>query len=107
MSDNLNDNYITFHFKGGGAQEDRRLRRVRLIAEILREIDFDSIVVKGDVIDARLSKYKRQSIEQKMEIMGKLTVYTKQLDMVMYNDSVTDHYKAEFIKEHITGSDAV
>ncbi|MBF0568152.1 MAG: hypothetical protein HQK95_04725 [Nitrospirae bacterium] len=103
VSDNLNDNYIKFHFKGGGAQEDRRLRRVRLISEILREIDFDSIAVKGDVIDARLSKYKRQSIEQKMEIMGKLTVYTKQLDMVMYNDSVTDQYKAEFIKDHIAG----
>ncbi|KWT78992.1 PEP/pyruvate-binding domain-containing protein [Candidatus Magnetominusculus xianensis] len=104
VTDNLNDNYIQFHFKGGGAQEDRRLRRVRLISEILREIDFDSIVVKGDVIDARLSKYKKQSIEQKLEIMGRLTVYTKQLDMVMYNDSVTDQYKAEFIKEHITGA---
>ncbi|MCG6551786.1 MAG: PEP-utilizing enzyme [Candidatus Magnetominusculus sp. LBB02] len=104
VSDNLNDNYIKFHFNGGGAQLDRRIRRVSLIAEILREMDFDSIIVTGDVIDARLSKYKRQFIEQKLTIMGKLTVYTKQLDMVMYNDSVTDHYKAEFIKDHIAGS---
>ncbi|MBF0515763.1 MAG: hypothetical protein HQK97_01425 [Nitrospirae bacterium] len=103
VSDNLNDNYIKFHFNGGGAQLDRRLRRVSLIAEILREIEFDSIVVAGDVIDARLSKYKRHLIQQKLTIMGKLTVYTKQLDMVMYNDSVADHYKTEFIKEHISG----
>ncbi len=104
VSDNLNDNYIKFHFKGGGAQADRRLRRVRLISDILKELHFDSIVVRDDVIDARLSKYKKPFIEQKLEIMGKLTVYTKQLDMVMYNDSVTDHYRAEFIKDHITGA---
>jgi pyruvate,water dikinase len=33
--------------------------------------------------------------------MGKLTAYTKQLDMAMFNDAVTDMYVDQFIKEHI------
>jgi pyruvate,water dikinase len=39
-SEKINDNYIKFFFKGGGAAIDRRLRRVRLIIEILKKLDF-------------------------------------------------------------------
>ncbi|MEW6067146.1 MAG: PEP/pyruvate-binding domain-containing protein [Nitrospirota bacterium] len=98
--DNINDNYIKFFFKGGGAAHDRRLRRVRLITEILKKMDF-RISVKEDVIDAILTKYKMSTIEEKLDVMGKLTAYTKQLDMVMYNDAVTDMYIQQFIKEHL------
>ncbi len=96
----MNDNYIRFFFKGGGASPDRRLRRVRLIKEILRSMDI-SVSVKEDVINAVLTGYNRAIIEEKLAIMGKLTAYTKQLDMVMYNDAVTDWYIEEFEKQHL------
>jgi pyruvate,water dikinase len=105
VGENLNDNYIKFFFKGGGAAYDRRLRRVRLITEILKEMGF-RISIKEDVMDAILTKYKASTIEEKLEVMGKLTAYTKQLDMVMYNDAVTDMYIDQFIKEHIRSSAA-
>jgi pyruvate,water dikinase len=98
--ENINDNYIKFFFKGGGAALDRRLRRIRLITDIIKKIGF-KVNVKEDVIDAVLTKYKQQMIEEKLEAMGKLTAYTKQLDMVMFNDAVTDMYIEQFIKEHI------
>ncbi|MBI5212839.1 MAG: phosphoenolpyruvate synthase [Nitrospirae bacterium] len=98
--ENMNDNYIRFFFKGGGAITDRRLRRVRLITEILKKLDFRVKFVE-DVIDASITKYKSSAIEEKLEILGKLTVYTKQLDMVMYNDAVTDWYIEEFVKGHM------
>ncbi len=98
--ENMNDNYIRFFFKGGGAVTDRRLRRVRLITEILKKLDFKVKFVE-DVIDASITKYKSSAIEEKLEILGKLTVYTKQLDMVMYNDAVTDWYIEEFVKGHM------
>jgi pyruvate, water dikinase len=99
--DNLNDNYIRFFFKGGGAALDRRLRRVRLISEILKSMDF-SVKVVEDVIDANISKYRKNMIEEKLETLGRLTVYTKQLDMVMYNDAITDLYIDEFIKQYVS-----
>jgi pyruvate,water dikinase len=97
----FNDNYIKFFFKGGGAAHDRRLRRVRLITQILKTMGF-RYSVKEDVIDAILTKYKQSSIEARLEAMGRLTAYTKQLDMVMYSDAVTDMYVEDFIKMHIS-----
>ncbi|MEK7197359.1 MAG: PEP/pyruvate-binding domain-containing protein [Nitrospirota bacterium] len=98
--ENMNDNYIKFFFKGGGAVRDRKLRRVRLIKEILKKMDF-KVNVTEDVINAIITKYKQPTIEEKLEIMGKLTAYTKQLDMVMYNDAVTDMFIEDFIRDHI------
>lgn len=101
----LNDNYIRFFFKGGGAAGDRRLRRVRLISEILRKMDFRVKVVE-DVIDAVLLKFRQSAIEQRLEIMGRLTVYTKQLDMAMFNDDITDWYRDEFVRDHMDITDS-
>jgi pyruvate,water dikinase len=101
-SDNLNDNYIKFFFRGGGASEDRRLRRVRLITDILKTMGF-RMDLKEDLIDAILTKYKQSTIEDMLVIFGKLTAYTKQLDMVMFNDDITEMYAEDFIKQHVTG----
>jgi len=101
--ENINDNYIKFFFKGGGAAIDRRLRRVRLIKEILKAMGF-RVNIKEDVMNAILTKYKQATIEDKLVVMGKLTAYTKQLDMAMFNDAVTDMYVDQFIKEHIKKS---
>jgi pyruvate,water dikinase len=101
--ENINDNYIKFFFKGGGAAVDRRLRRVRLIKEILKEMGF-RVSIKEDVMNAILTKYKQSTIEDKLTVMGKLTAYTKQLDMAMFNDAVTDMYVEQFVKEHIISS---
>ncbi|KJU83272.1 pyruvate, water dikinase [Candidatus Magnetobacterium bavaricum] len=99
--EHINDNYIRFHFKGGGSTTDRKLRRVRLISEILRHMHFDMVRVRDDVIDAAVLKYKKSSIEKRLTMLGKLTVYTKQLDMVMYNDAITDSYIEDFVEDHI------
>ncbi len=61
--ENINDNYIKFFFKGGGAAIDRRLRRVNLINEILKKMGF-RVVVKEDVIDAIIKKYTIPEIEK-------------------------------------------
>ena len=98
--ENINDNYIKFFFKGGGAALDRRLRRVRLITEILKKMGF-RVTVKEDVIDAILPKYDTPTIKKTLEILGKLTAYTKQLDMVLFNDAVAQMYTDDFIKKHI------
>jgi len=102
VGEQLNDNYIRFFFKGGGAVRDRRLRRVRLISEILAKMDF-RVQVADDVVRAVAAKYRRAELERTLEAMGKLTAYTKQLDMAMFNDSVTDWYRDEFVREHLEG----
>ncbi|MDN5380070.1 PEP/pyruvate-binding domain-containing protein [Thermodesulfobacterium sp.] len=95
VGENINDNYVKFFFKGGGAALDRRLRRVKLITEILKDLRF-RVKVKEDVIDAVLFKYDSPTIEKTLEILGKLTAFTKQLDMVLFNDAITQMYLEEF-----------
>jgi pyruvate,water dikinase len=98
--ENINDNYIRFFFKGGGAGLDRRLRRVRLISGILNKLDFDVKEIE-DIIDAAITKYKKSHLEEKLEVLGKLTVYTKQMDAIMCDDTAMSSYMEQFVHEHI------
>ncbi|QWR78014.1 PEP/pyruvate-binding domain-containing protein [Candidatus Magnetomonas plexicatena] len=95
--DNVNDNYISFIFKGGGSTADRRYRRVRFLDTVLKRLDFN-VRINGDIINAFVSKYHKQDIEKKLENLGKLTVYSKQLDMVLYDDTITNNHIEEFLK---------
>ncbi len=100
IGENLNDNYIQFFFQGGGASLDRRLRRTILIKDILEKLDF-KVRKAGDVVEAKIAKFGEDYILKKLDILGRLTVYTKQLDMVMFNDSMVEWFKDEFLKEHL------
>lgn len=96
----INDNYIRFFFQGGGAERDRRIRRIHLISEVLKRIGFRTKVTE-DIIDAIITKYRRTQLEEKLDILGKLTVYTKQLDAIMYDDRTAEMHLEEFIQEYI------
>jgi pyruvate,water dikinase len=97
--DNIDHNYIRFHFKGGGASIERRLRRTQLIKEILEKLDFEVDRV-GDMLNARINRYERSVIEEKLSTLGRLTVYTKQMDMIMFSDAFVDCYLQEFLSNY-------
>jgi len=80
--DTINKNYITFTFKGGAADNVRKNRRVKAIALILEQEGF-RVNVKADKVDARLQKYPKSYIESRMDILGRLLIFTRQLDMLM------------------------
>ncbi|MBM4286236.1 MAG: phosphoenolpyruvate synthase [Deltaproteobacteria bacterium] len=103
ISDQVNDNYITFHFKGGGSTPERRERRTRLIAAIIEHLDYH-FTRKGDIIDARVSKYRPEEMARRLTLLGKLTVYTKQLDMVLFSEGIVDWYIKDFLQEHVEGA---
>ena len=103
---NPEDNHIRIFFKGGGAVIERRMRRVRLITEILKSIGFGTIKVNEDVIDAIITQQDKSTMEKKLEVLGKLTAYTKQQDMAMYNDAITDFYIKEFLNQHLPAGEA-
>ena len=100
--DNINDNYIRFLFKGGGASIDRRARRTKLIKEILERMDF-SVERTGDVLDSRFIKYDKSTILKKLGILARMTAYTKQLDMTLFNDAMVDWYIKEFLNKYYVG----
>jgi pyruvate,water dikinase len=100
VSDQINDNYLTFTFRGGGSTPERRERRVRLIEAIIDRMDLN-YRRQGDTIEARISKYPAEQMAQRLRWFGKLTLYTKQLDMVLFSEGIVDWYIKDFIREHL------
>lgn len=82
----INKNYINFSFKGGAADDMRRIRRVRFIAAILEKLDF-TVEKKEDLVYARIQKYDQATIEERLDMLGRLTLCTRQLDMLMDTES--------------------
>jgi len=91
-------NYIRIQFKAGGASLDRRLRRIRLIMEILTRMGFENSS-RGDFLDAMLSYQGPQAIAEKLHLLGRMTMMTKQLDMALSNDAVAQWYIEDILKK--------
>ena len=93
----VNKNYITFSFKGGAADDVRRSRRVRAIAIVLMGLDF-SVEVKGDRVDARLQKYESPVIQEKLDLIGRLLIFTRQMDMLMTSETSVEAVANNFLQ---------
>ena len=94
--DTINKNYITFTFKGGAADDIRKNRRVRAISLILDQEGF-KVNVKGDKVDARLQKYPKSYIESRIDILGRLLIFTRQLDMLMTTEQSVEWVADNFV----------
>jgi pyruvate,water dikinase len=92
----INKNYITFTFKGGAADDVRKNRRVRAISQILDREGF-KVNVKADKVDARLQKYPKSYIESRMDILGRLLIFTRQLDMLMTTEASVEWVTENFV----------
>lgn len=103
--DTINKNYVTFSFKGGAADETRRNRRARAIAAILEGLDFQ-VEVREDRVDARFYKYERAVIEEKLDAIGRMLQFTRQMDMLMNSEQsvriVAERFLAENYDLHST-----
>ena len=92
VSQRVPENYIIFRFKGGAADDFRKIRRIHLIADILESAGF-SVAVTEDALSARFEDYPVAAMQNRLKIVGYLTMHTRQLDMVMSKDALVDHYR--------------
>lgn len=96
VSEVRNDNYLTFRFKGGAADEVRRGRRVRFLGLVLEKLDFD-VEVTGDLVVGRLWKYPQPLMEEKLDLLGRLMGCARQRDMLMADDALIPWYAEAFL----------
>ncbi|MBM9613199.1 pyruvate, water dikinase [Desulfobulbus rhabdoformis] len=92
------ERYVTFRFKGGAADETRRVGRIALLDEILTRFNF-RVERSGDAITARVEKRTQKFLFSRLQVLGYLTIHTRQIDMVMADDRERQRYRHKFIAE--------
>ncbi len=75
------------------------MRRLRLIQGILTRLGFE-VTITGDLLDGRKTGEDEASCLKLLEILGRLEVFTKQMDMVMTDDEVVFGYIDDFLAKH-------
>lgn len=97
----VNDNYITFSFKGGAADIGRRSRRAMLIARILKDLGFKTFI-RGDLVRGEVKKYDSLFLQEKLDMVGRLLASVRLLDMVLSDDGRIEWYVEEFFRGNYT-----
>ena len=91
-----NKNYIHFRFNGGAADETRRRRRVEFVRRVLEARGF-TVATRGDLLIAGLEKYDRDYLLPRLADLGRLTLCTRQLDMLMDSDLSPGFFARAFL----------
>ena len=82
LGERSRENSIVFQLRGGAADIERRMLRVRFVSEILWEFGFASQLA-NDALVARIEGVSQEEGIQFLYVCGYLTIHTRQLDMIM------------------------
>ena len=97
-SDEPDMNYVRLEHKSGGGQPDRRVRRVKLIMDLLSPHGFEH-QHSGDFLNTVCAYEDRETSLQRLTLMGRLTLLTKQLDMALSNDEIAAWYTRDLARK--------
>lgn len=93
LGERQKDNYLQFQLRGGGANIERRILRVRFVADLLWEFGF-SPQIQNDAVSARLEGFDIEEGKHLFAVAGYMTIHTRQLDMIMQDSvQVAEKYK--------------
>jgi pyruvate,water dikinase len=98
VSERTPENYVSYQFKGGAADFERRIARVHFIAEVLEPIGF-RVEIREDHLLARVEGRGADYMLKQVAILGYLALHTRQMDMVMSNPAYVDHYRAKYRRD--------
>jgi pyruvate,water dikinase len=90
------DNYVLFRFSGGGADMYKRTLRADFLNHVLQRFGFD-VNRKSDLIDAQLQGEKKKTMEDKLDMVGRLLGATRLMDMYLKDESMVEGFVEDFM----------
>ena len=102
LDEDPDDNYIYFRFVGGMAEEQKRTRRINLIARILASLHF-KIERQGDLLVGKAKMLAAEHMESILSSLGELVAFTRQLDVRMADDDTVEHLFSQFLTRTLNG----
>ncbi len=102
VCDDDNSNYVYFRFMGGVTDMTKRSRRAQFLADVLSKNDF-RVEVRGDLVVARVKKLSIERMEKRLNLIGLLVAFSRQLDVQMVNDQQIT-FQADQFNELITST---
>jgi pyruvate, water dikinase len=92
-------NHIYFRFVGGVTDMTRRSRRAQLLEKILSQFHF-KVDTKGDLVVAKVLHLPREDMEQRLQVLGRLVGYTRQLDIQLRSDEDVPEFVEAFFDQN-------
>jgi pyruvate,water dikinase len=99
MYDEAQRNHIYFRFVGGVTDLTRRSRRAQVLSQILSNYLFN-VVVKGDLVVARLMDLPKEEIQSRLQVIGALIGFSRQLDIQLRSDQDVDQFVEQFFDRY-------
>lgn len=99
MYEEAQRNHIYFRFAGGVTDLTRRSRRAQVLAQILSNYHFN-VVIKGDLVVARLVDLPKDEIESRLQILGALIGFSRQLDIQLRSDQDVNQFVQQFLDRY-------
>lgn len=92
-------NHIYFRFVGGVTDMTRRSRRAQLLEKILAQFHF-KVDTKGDLVVAKVLHLPREDMEQRLQVLGRLVGFTRQLDIQLRSDEDVPEFVEAFFHQN-------
>jgi len=95
LTDTPAANYVSFRFAGGGAIRARRNLRACFIEACLTDLGFQ-VDRRADLVNAWLKNVDAQVLAERLDVLGRLTACTCQLDMYLDSRETVEWYARQF-----------
>ena len=102
LDEDPDDNYIYFRFVGGMADEQKRGRRIYLLARILGALHFKT-ERQGDLLVGKAKMLTSEHMESILISLGELVAFTRQLDVRMVDDATVERLFSQFLSRTANG----
>jgi pyruvate,water dikinase len=98
VSENINQNYINFNFRGGATSDLRKSRRAIAISRILEYYGFNTLV-RVDDVSAKSNHIKPDVALDIIKTLGRLMGFIRNADALM----LSDHHIDLLVKSFLSG----